>query len=190
MPSILRGADAEQEWVEEGVLPRRHDRAVYSAAWSKLSGRVVSAGGDGRVVVYGEREAKSQGESSTAFAAEPAAHSTTKANAEPPGGETHDPTELETDPKSDRSLETPVANGLTPATEWVVLAELEAAHGVFEVNHVCWAKRWDKGRTGGGAGDETRKGEGGEGEKEVEEEVIITTGDDGGVRVWSLETIT
>jgi hypothetical protein len=36
------------------------------------------------------------------------------------------------------------------ATEWFVLAEIEGAHGVFEINHVCWA-RADKGR------DQTRK---------------------------------
>ncbi|KAF2759808.1 WD40 repeat-like protein [Pseudovirgaria hyperparasitica] len=54
-------------------------------------------------------------------------------------------------------------------TEWTVVASIEAAHGVFEVNHVVWAKRWDKGR------------------RSEDEEVIVSTGDDGEVKVWTLE---
>ncbi|QDS76586.1 hypothetical protein FKW77_007356 [Venturia effusa] len=55
------------------------------------------------------------------------------------------------------------------ATEWYVVAELEASHDVFEANHVCWALRRDKNR------------------KRDDEEVIISTGDDGEVKVWVLE---
>lgn len=54
-------------------------------------------------------------------------------------------------------------------TNWVILAELEAAHGVYEVNHVTWAKRYDRGKT------------------RDEEEVIVSTGDDGEVKVWTVE---
>jgi len=58
----------------------------------------------------------------------------------------------------------------TPAsTEWYVVAEFEAAHDVFEVNHVAWALRRDK--------DKRRD----------DEEVILSTGDDGEVKVWVLE---
>ncbi len=59
-------------------------------------------------------------------------------------------------------------------TEWVVIAEKEAAHGVYEINHVCWAKRFDQGRR-----DEAEQGSAGE-------EVVISTGDDGVVNVWTL----
>jgi WD40 repeat protein len=55
------------------------------------------------------------------------------------------------------------------STEWIVVAEIEGAHDVFEVNHVCWALRRDKGK------------------RSDDEEVIISTGDDGEVKVWSLE---
>lgn len=54
-------------------------------------------------------------------------------------------------------------------TEWVVVAEAENAHDVFEVNHVVWAPRADK--------DKRRD----------DEEVIVTTGDDGEVKVWILD---
>jgi WD40 repeat protein len=54
-------------------------------------------------------------------------------------------------------------------TEWYVAAELEASHDVFEANHVCWALRRDKNK------------------KRDDEEVIISTGDDGEVKVWVLE---
>jgi WD40 repeat protein len=53
-------------------------------------------------------------------------------------------------------------------TEWVVVAELFAAHDVFEINHVTWAKRADK----------EKRWEG--------EEVVVSTGDEGEVRVWTL----
>jgi WD40 repeat protein len=56
-----------------------------------------------------------------------------------------------------------------PLTEWVVVAELFSAHDVFEVNHVCWAPRRDKGR------------------REKDEEIIISTGDDGEIKLWTLD---
>lgn len=74
----------------------------------------------------------------------------------------------------------PMANGVPPdranvegqsttLTEWVVVAELFSAHEVFEINHVCWALRSDKGKRWDG------------------EEVLVSTGDDGEVKVWTLE---
>lgn len=53
-------------------------------------------------------------------------------------------------------------------TEWKAVAEIEGAHGVFEVNCVQWSKRWDK----------DAKGE--------NDEVIVSCGDDGVVSVWEL----
>ncbi|KAL5120112.1 Cytosolic iron-sulfur protein assembly protein [Pleosporales sp. CAS-2024a] len=55
------------------------------------------------------------------------------------------------------------------ATEWLVVAELYSAHHVFEINHVTWAKRADL----------NKRYEG--------EEVLISTGDDGEVKVWALD---
>ncbi|KAH8730221.1 putative cytosolic iron-sulfur protein assembly protein 1 [Phaeosphaeriaceae sp. PMI808] len=57
------------------------------------------------------------------------------------------------------------------STEWVVVAELFSAHDVFEVNHVTWAKRADKGKRWDG------------------EEVVVSTGDDGEVKVWTLNEV-
>lgn len=54
-------------------------------------------------------------------------------------------------------------------TEWVAVAVAENAHDVFEVNHAVWAPRADKDKRFDG------------------EEVIITTGDDGEVKAWSLD---
>jgi WD40 repeat protein len=56
-------------------------------------------------------------------------------------------------------------------TEWVVVAELYEAHDVFEINHVSWARRSDKGR------------------RSEDEEVIISTGDDGEIRVWAFDSL-
>jgi WD40 repeat protein len=56
-------------------------------------------------------------------------------------------------------------------TEWFVLAELFSAHHVFEINHVTWAKRADKDKRWDG------------------EEVIVSTGDEGEVKVWTLDEV-
>lgn len=52
-------------------------------------------------------------------------------------------------------------------TEWVVVTIKEMAHDLYEVNHAIWCGRFDGGRKG-------------------EEEMIVTTGDDGQVRAWAL----
>lgn len=130
MPSILRTQSVEEDWFEEARLPQIHERAIYAVSWSSITGRIVSTGSDGKVIVYEERLLDSS--------SEPAAE-----------GE---------DPK--------------PKTEWVVVSELDSGHGVFEINHVCWAKRRDRGKTND------------------EEEIIITTGDDGEVKAWMLEETT
>ena len=110
------------------MLPKAHERAVYSVSWSRRTGLIVSAGSDGKIVVYKERWREQQ-----------AAPDTDNGDA-------------------DKSL-----------TEWVVIAELFSGHDVFEINHVCWARRADKGK------------------RSEDEEVILSTGDDGEVRVWTLD---
>ncbi|KAK0654059.1 putative cytosolic iron-sulfur protein assembly protein 1 [Lasiodiplodia hormozganensis] len=126
MPSILRTNSIEEDWVQETILPKRHDRAIYSISWSKQSGLIASTGSDGKIVVY-----KEQWRNNTA--------------------------PVDGDEQKAQSL-----------TEWVVIAEAEGAHDVFEINHVTWAPRRDKGR------------------KSEDEEVIISTGDDGEVKLWTL----
>ncbi|MCJ1364763.1 Cytosolic iron-sulfur protein assembly protein [Acarospora aff. strigata] len=143
IPSIYEIDNGQEFWVQESELPKRHERAIYSVAWSKRTGRVVSTGGDGKIVVYEERWKSSTGSLS--------------------------PTEANGDAGAMEGVETNVSGAKERASEWVVLAEIEGAHGVFEINHVSWAKRADKGR------------------RTDEEEVILSTGDDGVVRVWTLD---
>ncbi|KAJ5151821.1 hypothetical protein N7492_010116 [Penicillium capsulatum] len=54
-------------------------------------------------------------------------------------------------------------------TEWAILAVVNGAHGIYEINHAAWAKRADRGSANG------------------EEEVLVTTADDGSVKVWTLQ---
>ncbi|KAL0636028.1 Cytosolic iron-sulfur protein assembly protein [Maublancomyces gigas] len=136
VPSILRGAPVEEEWVHEATLPKVHTRAVYSVSWSARSGRIVSCGGDGKVAVYEEVAGESE-----------------------PGPES-EPCESESEPCESEQAK--------PRSEWKVVAELEGAHDVFEVNGVAWSKRWDKGRKSDG------------------EEIIASCGDDGVVSMWEL----
>ena len=50
--SILREPPKET-WKIWKILPKVHERVIYSVAWSK-SGLIASAGGDGRIAVYEE----------------------------------------------------------------------------------------------------------------------------------------
>lgn len=59
--------------------------------------------------------------------------------------------------------------GGTIEKEWVVLTVLESAHGPYEINHATWCMRFDSGK------------------KRPDEEMIITTGDDGLTKAWSIE---
>jgi cytosolic iron-sulfur protein assembly protein CIAO1 len=54
------------------------------------------------------------------------------------------------------------------ATEWHVLTILPLAHGPYEINHAVWCGRFDGGHKG-------------------EEEMIVTTGDDGLVKAWEIK---
>ncbi|KAH7043834.1 WD40-repeat-containing domain protein [Macrophomina phaseolina] len=132
MPSILRTNSIEEEWVEEAVLPKRHDRAIYAVSWSKKSGLIASAGSDGKIVVYKEQWRADKGVTDTS------------------------------------NGDGPENRERQPLTEWVVVAEVEGAHDVFEVNHVVWAQRRDRQR------------------KSEDEEIIVSTGDDGEVKLWTL----
>ncbi|KAL9038604.1 MAG: hypothetical protein Q9180_003036 [Flavoplaca navasiana] len=107
--SIIKSSSAE-EWVEEAQLPKTHVRTIYSVAWSKDTHRIVSVGGDGKIVVYEEdREAPER---------------------------------------------------------WRVIAVQECGHQEFEINHVVWAKAKISDGT--------------------VQEVIVTTGDDGEVKIWTV----
>jgi len=122
IPSTMRPAPTEETWEASAVLPQVHTLPIYSIHWSAKSGRLVSAGGDGKIVIY---EEVVRGRSSVGGAIE---------------------------------------------REWVVVGEKEGAHGAYEINHVTWCGRWDGGRKG-------------------EEEMIVSTGDDGIVRAWAIEDI-
>ena len=144
--SIIRSGSNEEDWVEEAKLPQRHERAVYSVSWSKKSGRIVSTSGDGKIVVYAERWKSDE-------------HRTPS----PQNAHSHE-TEAET-----QNVKKEEAQDEPDTTEWYVVAEMVGAHGVFEVNHVCWAPRADRGKRKDG------------------EEIIVSTGDDGVVQVWALD---
>lgn len=54
-------------------------------------------------------------------------------------------------------------------TEWANVATVHGGHGIYEINHVSWARRADRGR-----------------EEGKEEEVLVTAADDGSVKVWMM----
>lgn len=140
LPSIIRPPSSMESWVQEATLPQTHVRSIYAVAWSSVTGLLVTCGGDGGIYVYKER-----------------------------------PLQHKQELHMNGEAEDVVMNGTNEAsasgevkTEWVVVAQMEAAHAEYEVNHVCWAKRQDR--------DKRRE----------DEEVIVSSGDDGTVRVWVL----
>jgi WD40 repeat protein len=54
--------------------------------------------------------------------------------------------------------------------QWQLLTTMPNAHGPYEINHVTWCKRYDA--------SSTRRGE---------EEMLVTTGDDGLVQSWQVD---
>ena len=149
--SIIRSGGIEEDWIEEARLPQTHERTIYSVAWSKRTGRIASTSGDGSIVVYEER-----------WKAE--------AKAPQPPTESNGHVSMEGINNGDgETAQTENVAQSETATEWVVYAKTDNAHGVFETNHVCWARRADR-----------RK-------RSEDEEVMVSTGDDGVAKVWALE---
>ncbi|KAI4128476.1 MAG: hypothetical protein LQ338_002706 [Usnochroma carphineum] len=155
--SIIRSTSAE-EWEEEDQLPKQHVRTIYSVAWSKTSHRIASVGGDGKIVVYEEHPAVGLDEGDG-------------------NGVDHDTAQVEpngtlTEPNVPNENHT-LGNGASNESQsiknkdssWRVIAEYDCAHGVFEINHVAWTKAKVDGS---------------------EQEVIVTTGDDGEVKIWKV----
>ncbi|KAI9714397.1 MAG: Cytosolic iron-sulfur protein assembly protein [Bogoriella megaspora] len=145
VPSILKSRSIEETWVEEARLPQHHNRAVYTVNWSKVTGRIVSTGSDGKIIVFQERWKVNEGTSVNG-------HSAAAANGH----------------SSAMDVDVQSSSEELSFTEWVVAAELEEAHDVYEINHVCWSRRWDKGK------------------RSDDEEILISTGDDGEVKAWSI----
>ncbi|KAK5127563.1 hypothetical protein LTR85_006903 [Meristemomyces frigidus] len=153
-PSIWKNRDFEEEWIEECRLPQVHERPIYTVNWSKKTGKVVSTGSDGKIVVYEERWKSSKISNGDADGDVVMAGGT-------PAPDMEDLTAKKVHGSEGHM------GGLT---EWVAVAEVENAHDVFEVNHVVWAPRADKDK------------------RTEDEEVIVSTGDDGEVNVWTLDT--
>lgn len=149
MPSIIRPVGLDETWYEEAVLPAAHDLSIYAVTWSKRTGLVATAGADGKIVVYEERFVSADDNLSSEG---------DKMDVEPAVA-----VDNQTDGHTPPSLR----------TEWVILATIDAAHGIYEVNHISWAKRADRKRH--------------ESSSSTEEEILVTTADDGNVKVWTLD---
>ncbi|EER37674.1 WD40 domain-containing protein [Histoplasma capsulatum H143] len=170
MPSIIRPADIDEKWLEQSQLPRRHDLSIYSVAWSKRTGLIASTGADGRIVVYQERFVEAQGPEEASPTTNANGNMNSDTDAPSPPADVGSIEKNGDNARAEEQARTRPGPTATPQTEWHVLAMIDAAHGIYEVNHVCWALRADKGR---------KEGE--------EEEVLISTGDGGDVKVWRLE---
>ncbi|EZF73052.1 hypothetical protein H105_04955 [Trichophyton soudanense CBS 452.61] len=143
----IRPNSIEETWVQESILPNEHDMSIYSVAWSKITGLLASAGADGKIVIYQERR---------------------KLNCHSGGGLGENTAE------SQRDIicmdEQQDLGNCSMETEWCILSTIEAAHGVNEINHICWATR------------------GGQKADSPIQEILLTTGDNGIVKAWILKT--
>ncbi|PBP18889.1 hypothetical protein BUE80_DR010352 [Diplocarpon rosae] len=55
IPSTMRAPPSSETWECTATLPKVHTLPIYAVNWSSKTGRVVSTGGDGKLVVYEER---------------------------------------------------------------------------------------------------------------------------------------
>lgn len=168
------GGSGSSRWIEQATLPHTHELAIYSVAWGE-GGRILSTGADGRLVVYEERPVLAPTIPMTIDGAgtEEAHHNTSKAASSSENNTTTAPNSTyptSPPPPPNPSSFSPSPSSPPPKTEWIIQSEFENAHSVFEINHVCWARR--AGGSGGGRGQV--------------EDVIVTTGDDGLIKVWGL----
>ncbi|KAK5059962.1 hypothetical protein LTR84_009845 [Exophiala bonariae] len=163
LPSVIRPMSSMERWTQEAILPEAHVRSIYAIDWSRNTGLVVSCGGDGTIAVYKEVPV---GENTNDVAGDDVVMNGTA-------------TASQTDPqaKAEHDLNNNAEASSVPAsvepyklhkTKWIIVALLEAAHDEYEINHVCWAVRRDKERRFDG------------------EEVVVSTGDEGDVRIWTL----
>ena len=174
--SIIRSGSSEEDWIEEARLPVVHSRPIYSVAWSK-NGRIVSTGGDGSIVVYEERWRHSGNNAETTIpGAQDDSIDEVENNGEPKANDAEpmeDITGTDVVAEDAKGHAAPISESDPGphATDWVIVAQMEGAHGIFEVNHVAWAPR--KVKAGGSIPEQ--------------EDLIITTGDDGVVKVWRFD---
>ncbi|RKF63073.1 putative cytosolic iron-sulfur protein assembly protein 1 [Erysiphe neolycopersici] len=122
IPSTMRPGPEIETWEVAAILPQIHKFPIYSISWSKKTGRVLSTGGDGKIVIYEECLSGRR-----------------------------------------------TVGGLVER-EWNIILTIGSCHGPYEINHITWCERWNC-------------------EKQEEEEMIITTGDDGKVRAWCLQEL-
>ncbi|KAK0706592.1 WD repeat protein [Lasiosphaeria miniovina] len=78
----------------------------------------------------------------------------------------------QTAPQTTDGADATAAAAADAANGWRLLATVTDGHGGYEVNHVTWCKRFDPGTD--------HKGE---------EEMLVTTGDDGVVRPWQVRAV-
>lgn len=159
LPSVIRPPSSLETWKQESILPEIHVRSIYAVDWSRTTGLVVSCGGDGAIVVYKEVPVPTSVNENDAAAA------ATVATADVDMNETTPQPQLANDPAEGDDISPPYK---LRKMQWVVVALIETAHDEYEVNHVCWAERRDKDRRFDG------------------EQVVISTGDEGHVRIWAL----
>ncbi|OAL40285.1 hypothetical protein AYO20_00021 [Fonsecaea nubica] len=159
IPSVIRPMSAMEKWVEDATLPAVHVRSVYAVDWSKRTGMVVSCGGDGTIAVY--REVPTTAPASTTDNNTTAVAGGDVGDDVVMNGITSQASHVENAAQTDAPYK-------LHASKWEIVAVLEAAHDEFEINHVCWAERRDKDRRFDG------------------EEMIVSTGDEGDVRIWTL----
>ncbi|KAF3492086.1 WD repeat protein [Arthroderma uncinatum] len=164
IPGTIRTNSIDETWVQESILPVEHDLSIYSVAWSKRTGLLASTGADGKIVIYAERPKSSQKD------LKPSLHDHLN---QPPinTGEDGGIDAIPTENTHDVDIH-------TPETEWHILSTVEAAHGIHEINHVCWAKRADIHRS--------PSFKPGEQIPRMQEEILLSTGDNGIVRVWEI----
>lgn len=56
LPSSIKLSGSEMEWEQESVLPSVHKYPIYNVVWLSTSGRIASAGADGKIAIYQQKD--------------------------------------------------------------------------------------------------------------------------------------
>ncbi|TKA50892.1 hypothetical protein B0A53_05763 [Rhodotorula sp. CCFEE 5036] len=195
------GMKEKWRWEERGEIRDAHERTIYAIDWKAGGasegglGRIVSAGGDGRINVFQMLEPSLE---------EEGAPVTTNPNAAAAAAEEEDPeTPAPSSSSSAIAGEKKKNKNKNKDPRHVLVAQIEDAHGVSDVNHVAWctlspalaAAKLRALEGGEDDPDQEQESTGGGAARREEEDprwkktrdMFASAGDDGLVKVWVVD---
>ncbi|KAK2731761.1 Cytosolic iron-sulfur protein assembly protein [Myotisia sp. PD_48] len=189
LSGVIYTSALDEIWVEESMLPSGHELAIYSVAWSKDNGLIASTGADGRICIYQEYL---RWDEDTCF---PVVYQFQGSQMSGAGVSERDTNLLQAQGLyAGKGSGKPCATSgtmqgndtlLTATSEWRLVSTLDAAHGVYEINHLCWVAWKGESNNNNRLSDDILQ------KKHYDKKVgtLLSSGDDGKIHVWAIENL-